>query len=322
MKVELESDLHTQASTSPSRLTYFGLLLTCPKCGSMYSPKLFKCPSCRDRILGRERDELLKREKAERIVKALKKPGVMPGAIYSAVYRRPEEAYKYPSLRNLFVEDVLNQLLFNEFIGLDVRGFFVLKQPSVDEVYDIMWGKKSQSKKKIERKSEKKQARYIDAVKEGDCWFIKNSRKMGGVVNRFFLINSPESEEYAIGIAKQNPGTKYNFMYTNEYRPTLERVDHLSSEVPNVGIIACSEYTWFERMRIGLAGLLKILVIPRGGLKQWTEYVCCYAQELLQIGENLGEVCRRLNIFNIKISVNGLLRWHWKEIRPPPGSTW
>jgi len=322
MKVELESNLHTQASTRRSRLTYFGVLLICPECGAVYSPELFKCPSCGDRILGRERDELLRRVKAERIVDALKKSRLRPGEMYFEIYRRREKVYKNPSLKNSFAEEVLRQLVFNGFIRPGEFDFVVLKQPSVDEVYDILWGKKAQSEKKVERKPERKQAGYIYAVKEGDRWIQKIVRRAGAACARFFSLNSPESVEYAIMITKQNPGVKYNFEFTNEYRPTLERVDHLLSEVPNVGIIACSEWTWWNRLRVGLSGLLKILVRPKGGVKKWVNDVRYYARELLQIGENLGEVCKKLNAFNIKISVEGLLRWHWKEIRPPPGSTW
>lgn len=323
MKVEVESNLHALASTTPSRLTYFGVLLTCSECGSMYSPKLRKCPSCGVRILGRERDEILKREKAGRIVEALKSSRLTPESIYLEVYRRPEGVHKYPSLRRLFAENVLEQLVFYGFIGLGMDDFVVLKQPSVDEVYDILWGERSQSKNKAKLKTGKKQAGYVDAVKEGDHWTSEKSGKVDGPVTPFFLLNSPESEESAIMIAKQNLGVKYNFEYTNEYRPTLERVDHLLLEIPNVGIIACSEWTWKNRLRTGLFGLVKILVIPRGGVKQWVKYVCRYVNELLKRGENLGVVCKNLNIFNIKISVKGLLKWHWKEIkRPPPVFVW
>jgi len=304
-------------------LSYFGVLLKCPMCDCTYSPKLRVCPNCGERVSDDKRRKVANRVKAERVVEALGGSRLTPESIHQAMYRRPSRNNKYLSLRQEFVDRLLKVLVAAGYITLDEFGFTVLKKPSVDEVYELLWGEKSQSKKKVNKKPEKKQVRYVDAVKDGREWVLKKGRRVGDVVMRFFLINSAESVEAAREIALQNPGVKYNCMFTNGFRSTLKNTDKLLLAVPNVGILACSEYTWLKRLRSSLVDLFEILVLPVGGVKLWTNTAYRLVDELLKDGHSLGLVCERLYSLGIKISVKGLLKWRWREIKgPPPVFVW
>lgn len=309
-----------------SRLAYFGILLTCPKCGAEYSPLIYSCPACSHRISELDRDMVLKREKSKRIAAMLKVgEEVYPGQMYYALYRRIERQYKIAALKPEFSEEVLTALIRDNFVAWDTNGYYVLRKPTADEVYSILWGEKSLSTKEVKRRHERqrKHAECITAVmnkKEGDYWAqVKEGRiNPGCVTKRFLSINSNEGMREAIKITRQNSNLNYNFFFVNGFRPTQKRIDYLISEVTNIGIVACSEWTWLKRLRLGLSEWVKILMRPRGGVKRWTSDIVIYVRSQLEIGEKFGTICKNLNLFNIKISIKGIMKYHWKEIKRPP----
>lgn len=304
-------------------LSYFDVLLRCPMCDCTYSPKLRVCPNCGERVSDVKRRKVANRVKAERVVEALGGSRVTSESIHQAMYRRPSRNNKYLSSRQEFVDRALKALEGAECIAQDKLGFIVLKKPSVDEVYGLLWKEKNVSKKRDDKKSEEKQVRYVDVVKEGDRWVRKRKIKVGDIVKRFFLINSAESVKVVKKIASQNPDVNYNCMFTNGFRSTLKNADKLLLAVPNVGILACSEYTYWERLRGSLADLFHVLVMPVGGVKRWIDTAYRLVHESLSDGCSLGLVCERLYSLGIKISVRGLLKWRWREIKgPPPVFVW
>jgi len=304
-------------------LSYFGVLLRCPMCDCIYSPKMRVCPNCGERVSDAKRREVGNRVKAERVVEALGGSRVTPEIIHQAMYRRPSRNNKYLSPKQEFVDRVLKTLEEAECITQDELGFTVLKKPSVDEVYGLLWKEKNVSKEKDDKKPEKKQVRYVNVVKEGHEWVRKKKVKVGDIVKRFFLINSAESVEAAKEIALQNPGVNYNCMFTDGFRPSLKKYDKLLDAVPNMGKVACSEYVWLHRLRASLVDLFEILVMPVGGVKLWTMTAYRMVNMWLSDGCSLGLVCERLFSLGIKISVQGLLRWRWREIKgPPPVFVW
>ncbi|MBU1082687.1 MAG: hypothetical protein KKB59_19535 [Spirochaetes bacterium] len=306
-----------------SVISYLDSLLRCPACGSIYSPNLYVCPGCGLRISHRKRREQGNRVKAGRVVKALGESKVTAGGIHQAVYRKVAWKNKYLSLREVFVDRVLKTLEAAGCITQDGLGFKVLRRPSVDEVCFWLWGDKSQSKKRSNKNLERKQVRYVNAVKDGKEWVLKKEVKVGDVVKPFLLINSDEAVEAAGELAKQNPGVPYNCMLTNGFRATLERTDDLLRAVPNVGILACSESVWLKRLRASLVDLFEILVMPVGGVKLWTRTAYRMVHVWLSDGCSLGLICERLYSLGIKISVQGLLKWRWREIKgPPPVFVW
>jgi len=165
--------------------------------------------------------------------------------------------------------------------------------------------------------------RYLRCKLLGCYWVAANKRfKVAGPEKNFLLINSPRSFDEAARLVGFSPGVDFNFMFTNSYRPTKRRIEDLFLRIPNVGILACSEYTFRERISRGWRQAFQQSMLPVGAVRRWTGDLIAVVREWLERGDCLGSICRQLNTFDIKISVKGLLRYHWKEIGPPPGSTW
>ena len=143
-------------------------------------------------------------------------------------------------------------------------------------------------------------------------------RTVGRAVACFFKINGVRAVEEAAQICAQNPRVLYNFDFTNSYRPTHKRIKDLLHRVPNVGMLACGGYALRERVSRVWRGFFQPLLLPVGGARKWTETVFAFVRERLYWGDSLGSVCKQLNVYGIKISVRGLLRWRWREIKGPP----
>ena len=91
-----------------------------------------------------------------------------------------------------------------------------------------------------------------------------------------------------------------------------------------MAVITTSLYNWEKRMCKKYQGIvLKFVMLP-GTLRTWTENVLATIKVWLTDNkDSLGEICKKLNVFGIKISVKGLMKWRWKEIKgPPPVFVW
>jgi len=259
--------------------------------------------------------------KSRRIARYLKKVftterTVTPEKLYNAVYKRQPTKEKHPSLRDRFIERVLKSLRSCGYLSANLD---VLKAPAAWEIFDTVWCKEVSDKTGVEERKRTS----IKAVRRGDYWYQVDGGEGGGEVRTFFLLNSEESVEALGDLAATSPGTLYNAHFTDSYRATKRHVDYLLFMVPNLGIITCSEYTWLKRLRLSLTPLIKILCIPPGRIRTWTRDVHNRVCEMLKDHFSLGAVCTELNKFGIRISVQGLLRWRWREIKgPPPVFVW
>jgi len=158
----------------------------------------------------------------------------------------------------------------------------------------------------------------VDAYYDGKIheWVPVGEGKVVGVVRRFFMVNSEKSLDEACDIAHYSPNVKFNFKFTNGFRPTLDHASMLISRVPNLGILACSGYTFLKRLRISLSSIFQVLTMPIGSLMKWRPFVLRVVAERLRVGDSLGTICRMLNLFGIKISVKGFLKFRWRQVRP------
>jgi len=165
---------------------------------------------------------------------------------------------------------------------------------------------------------------YVRCVRVSYGWVpVTGRRIVGRVVASFFKINGEKAVKEAAVLCSQNPHVLYNFDFTNSYRPTHKRIMDLLHRVPNVRMLACSGYVLRERVCRVWKEFFQPLLLPVGGSKKWTESVFAFVRERLYVGDNMGSICRQLNMFDIKISVKGLLKWRWREIKgPPPVFVW
>jgi hypothetical protein len=87
---------------------------------------------------------------------------------------------------------------------------------------------------------------------------------------------------------------------------------------PQAKISVCL-YCWKHRICARYQDILRVILLLPGGLKLWTNQVYDYVKYWLNSEkDSLGTICRKLNMFGIWISVNGLLHWRFKHIKPPP----
>jgi len=156
----------------------------------------------------------------------------------------------------------------------------------------------------------------VKVVRDGPYWVPLGSVKNVVGVKTFFVINSDKALDEAFSIARYSPQVSFNCMFTNSYRPTWNRFSSFMSRFLNVGLLACSEYTWLRRLRASWSSMFHVLLMPRGGLRKWTPDVVRFVRDRLWYGDRLGTICRMLNLFGIKISVKGFLMFRWRQVRP------
>ena len=160
---------------------------------------------------------------------------------------------------------------------------------------------------------------YMLCKNLGSYWVPANKdRRVGKERRTFFLINSARAVREAEAITRASPRRVFNFMFTNQFRPTKRNIMELFHRIPNLGKLACSGYTWRARLSRVWRPAIERLLLPVGATRRWTRNVCAVVKRWLSRGDSLGSVCKQLNVFGIKISVRGLMRHHWHQVKPPP----
>jgi len=163
------------------------------------------------------------------------------------------------------------------------------------------------------------QPSIVKAVSAGpQTWVPIECPRPDQRVRNFVSISHEEDVDAFKRLSRQNPHVKYNVFFTSTCKPIIRRILDVMASVPNLGVIATTLYTWKHRLSHAYKSILNVLERPAGRPRTWTYTVCAYAHALLRRGERLGTICERLNVFGIKISVRGLLKWRWREIKGPP----
>ena len=89
-------------------------------------------------------------------------------------------------------------------------------------------------------------------------------------------------------------------------------------------VITTSLHSWKKRLPKKYQETVSVLMLLPGALRIWTQDKIAVVNVWLKNDKNsLGEICRKLNAFGIKISVRGLVKWRLREIKgPPPVFVW
>ena len=295
-------------------------LITCG-CGAVYSQKLSSCPECGVCFRYSKRGKKWGMVRAGRatvyLERVFREKGVVnPDDLFYAVYHKTSSFRGGFSLKLDFIERFIKNLQRGGI--LDER-LMVKYIPDVEKVYESHWVNEDRIRRKIE---EVKNLRVVDAYGSGGYVFLQPPGSRKNPTKKVVLLNSLETVDLLAEVANQNPHISYGVDFTNGFRPTMKHFNYLLFKVPNVNMFFCSPYTYMHRLSIKLINLFQIFQMPRGGVKKWTKQVIEYIDILLKDGMKLGTICEGLFKLGIRITVKGLLQWHWKEIRPPPGSTW
>jgi len=258
-----------------------------------------------------------RRERAKLIQKFLKRSlesrYVSPERFYAVVYPKTT-AFSRPPVVEAFYARVIKVLTE---LGV-IRDGVVTRVPSRAELYRwfpiVRKGGGGVADRPI----------IVKAVSAGpQVWVPGEHPRQDQRTQNFVSIRCEEDVGVLKRLARQNPCVRYNVFFTSAYEPIVRRILGLLASIPNLGIMATTLYVWKHRLSRAYKHAFNVLQRPSGRPRTWTYTVYAYAHALLRRGEKLGYICKQLNIFGIKISVRGLLKWRLRDIKgPPPVSMW
>lgn len=144
---------------------------------------------------------------------------------------------------------------------------------------------------------------FRGAPRKRDIWFWYDEINDDVMLDRYISLN-------------QNSFGKGLHIHLTKNFFSVKRFKKIKAHLP-LAEIHCSIYVWKKRIGERLKDIVKPLIQPSGGVRKWfRETYIAVASLLRNGGFSLGEVCRYLNSYGIRISVSGLLKYRWRWIAP------
>lgn len=142
-------------------------------------------------------------------------------------------------------------------------------------------------------------------------------------VSRFIVPHSFEMLMKVIEVNFRNRGKGMKLHLPKNLDPKNLAVGLVKTFLP-LAVITTSLYSWKKRLSKKYQETVSVLMLPPGALRIWTQDKIAVVSVWLKNDKNsLGEICRKLNAFGIKMSVRGLVKWRLREIKgPPPVFVW
>ncbi len=172
--------------------------------------------------------------------------------------------------------------------------------------------------------------RWIYAVKKptdmeyGDAYIpihdnlVMLYRKRGERVYRIAEINCLRDLRILVQENSLRKGFNLIVKFVKNFGASREKIDYVFQGLPYLLdlVVPPSLYRRVSRSRRHLVSVVHSL---RGRARKWTgEVIRAVRYLIFTEKKKLGEVCRILNGYGIKISVLGLLKYRWRQIKPPP----